>query len=355
MATVALSAISAVMNLIYGAAMADQIRRDVLLPNLLPVKVGKNSTMTWPVKVSGRSAGGAFAEGADMSASDYDAHTRLQASLAWAQYRTGAAVSGLSEALSRLNGSLALDPSLFSDEIRDAIDYLATLMSSHTYAGNVAASPAQLAGLAAGIDSSGSYAGIDPATYTEWASSENSLASASLSFSTLRSNLIRPVKDACGMYPKFVTCDGTTFDKIGDLFGDQRRYITEVMSVDGRQVDLKLAGGFRALEVDGIPYIEDRHATANTLYAFGPDSVHYEQVPSVGPEQAGVVVAAMKQLTGVTLQEDEVAAMLKAATARLQPTIEMMGKTGDNVKAMVKVYAQLGVRHRNRCGKLLLT
>lgn len=355
MATVALSAMSAVMNLIYGDGMADQIRRDVLLPNLLPVKVGKNSTMTWPVKVAGRSAGGAYAEGADMSGSDYDAHVRLQASLAWAQYRTGASVSGLSEALSRLNGSLALDPSLFQDEINDAIDYLATLISSGTYSGTVGASPTELAGLAAAIDSSGSYAGIDPAVYTDWVSAENTLASASLSFSTLRSNLIRPFKDACGTYPVFVTCDGTTFDKIGALFGDQRRYVDEVQALTGETVNIKLRGGFKALEVDTIPFIEDQHATANTMYAFGPNSVEYQQVPATGPELAGVVVATMKALTGMDLQVDEVKAMLAARTQRLQPTIEMMGKTGDSINAMVKCYCQIGVRHRNRTAKLLLT
>jgi hypothetical protein len=355
MATVALSALTAVMNLIFGAPMADLVRRDVLLPNLLPVRVGRNSTMTWTVKSAARAAGGAYAEGADMAGSDYDAHVRLQASLAWAQYRTGAAITGLAEALSRLNGSPALDPSAFASEINDAIDYLAILISAHTYSGNVSASPVQLSGLASAIASSGSYGGIDPASYADWVSTANSLASASLSFATLRTNGPRPVKDACGMWPVFATCDGTTFDKIGALFGDQRRYIDEVMSVDGQLVNIKLRGGYRALDVDGIPYVEDRHATANTIYYFGRDSVHYEQVPAVGPDQAGVVVAAMKALTGIVLDESEVEASLEASTQRLQPSIEMMGKAGDSHKAMVKVYAQIAVDYRNRCGKLLLT
>lgn len=355
MATVALAAISAVMNLIYADALADQIRRDVLLPNLLAVKVGRNSTCTWPVKVSGRSAGGAFAEGADMADGDFDAHTRLQASLAWAQYRTGAKVSGLAEALSRLNNSLALDPSLFNDELRDAIDYLSIKIATHSYSGNVTNSPVELEGLARAVDSSGSYAGIDPGTYTEWASAENSMALADLSFETLRENLIRPFVDKCGMYPRFVTCPGNIFDAIGALFGDQRQFVDQVMSTGGEMVNIKLRGGFRAIEIDGVAFVEDRHATANTAYAFGPDSAEYEQVPAVGPEQAGVIVAAIKDLTGVTLQEDEVRTMLAAQSTRLQPTIEMLGKTGDSIKAMVKVYAQLKVRHRNRTAKLLFT
>jgi len=355
MATVSLSAISAVMNLIFGDAMADQIRRDVLLPNLLPVRTGRNSTMTWTAKFSNRSAGGAFAEGADMADADFDSHARVQASLAWAEYRTGAKVSGLSEALSRVNGSPSLDPSLFSDEIRDAIDYLAVLVSSDSYAGNVAASPPELAGLATAVDSSGTYAGIAPGTYSEWASAENTLAATALTVDKIRENLIRPIIDNCGMYPQFLIAPGNVFDDVGALLGDKRQYIDEVQTIDGQTVNLKSRGGFRAIEIDGVPLIEDRHCTANTIYGFARDAVEYQQVPAVGPEQAGVVMQAVKALTGVTLEEDEVAMMLRASTQRLQPSIAMLGKTGDNVKAMVKVYAQLGVRYRNRCGKLTLT
>jgi hypothetical protein len=355
MATLSLAAISAVMNLVYADSMADLIRRDVLLPNILPVRTDGNNVATWPVKSNARTAGGAYAEGADMVDDDYDAHARTQASLAWAQYRAGAKVSGLSEALARANGSPALNPGVFEDEIRDAIDKVAVDLSTHAYSGNVAASPTQLAGLAAAIDSSGNYAGVNIGTYTDWVSAENTLAAADLSFETLRENLHRPVKDACGMWPRVVVCDGATFDRVGALFGDQRRYVDEIVNVGGQMVNLKLRGGYRAIEVDGIPYVEDRHATANTLYAIGPDAIEWRQVPAQGPDQAGVVVAAMKALTGTELDLDEVRRMLAARANRLQPTVEMLGRTGDAHKAMIKVYCQLIVRYRNRCGKLLLT
>lgn len=356
MATLSLTAITAVMNLVYADAMADQIRRDVLLPNIVPVKLGKNSTTTWPVKVAGRTAGGAYAEGADMSDGDFDSHARLQGSLAWAEYRTGAKISGLADALSRANGSMAVDMGLFNDEIKDAIDILATKVATHSYSGSVAASPPQIEGLARAVDASSTvYAGIDPATYTDWVSTENTLALTDLSFDTLRENLIRPVVDACGMYPRLVLVPGNIFDAVGALFGDQRRFTDTVMGVGGEQVNLKLRGGFRAIEVDGVPYVEDRHCTANTAYAIGPDAIEYSQVPAVGADDPMVAIAAVKDLIGVDLTQDQVRAMFAASSARLQPKVEMLAKTGDSVKAMVKLYAQLRVRYRNRCGKLLFT
>jgi len=355
MATLSLSAVSAVFNLLFADRIADQIRRDVLLPNILEVRNAKNATCTWGVKLTGRTAGGAYAEGADMEDADFDAHLRKQATLAWAEYRTGAKVSGLSEAISRLNGSPNVDPSLWDDELKDATDFLSTKISADSYGGNVGDTPTEIEGLARAVDSSVTYAGLAPGSYPEWAAPENELATADLSFETLRQYGHRPVKDACGMWPRVAICDGTTFDKIGALFGDQRKYVDEIMSVGGATVNLKLRGGYKALEVDGVAYVEDRHATASTIYYMAADAARYEQVPAIGPAQAAVIVAAVKTLTGMTLQEDEVVALIRAQGERLQPHIQVLAQTGDAYKAMVKWYGQLMVRYRNRTGKLLIT
>jgi len=355
MATVSLADFSAVLNLTFAEPSADLVQRQVVLPNLLPVVPSSDAVATWGVKSAARTAGGAYAEGADMADGDYDAHASLQASLAWAQYRKGAKVSGLAESISRLNSSRAVGGSKLDGEVRDAVDALAVDVSADGYGGNVSASPVELAGLASAVASSGAYAGIDPATYTDWKSVANSLASASLSFANLRTYLFTPFYDSCGMSPVFCTCDSATFDKIGALFGDQRRYLDTIQTVDGRTFDLKLRGGFRALEVDGVPFVRDRHATANTIYAFGPECAQYRQVPAYVPSDYAQVVAAVKALTGVTVADADIIAALTAMTQRLQPTVQVVAPTGDAFKAMVKIYAQIVVRYRNRMGKLLLT
>jgi hypothetical protein len=360
MATVSLSAITAVMNLIYQEIMNNQIRRDVTLPNLLRVRtVGideqANSTDTWSAKFSNRSAGGAYAEGADMSDSDYDSHTRKQATHSWAEYRAGVKVSGLAQALSAMNAGIPID--LFSDEMRDAIDYLASVLSTNTYDGTVGASPAELDGLASAIDSTGTYAGLARGTYAEWASAEDTLAAASLSLSNLRSKLHQAVYDLCGKYPDIVVCDSTRFSAVGDLFGSERRYLDTIVNAYGDEVSLpKIRGGFRAIEVDGIPYVMDRHATSATFYALNYDSVEYVQVPPAAPAaMANEVVAAAKMLTGESLAVDPLVAKFAQGARRLQPYIKAIAPTGDAFKAMVYWYGQIRVRYPNRCGKLTLT
>lgn len=355
MATVALSAISAVLSLIYSDRMSDLVNRSVVLPNLLPVRPDGNGAAYWTVKSAARTAGGAYSEGADMADGDYDAHARLQATLAWAEYRKGAKVSGLSEAVARANGSNALGSSVLDDEIRDAIDDLAVDLSEHSYSGVVGSSPTQLAGLAASVAASGSYAGIDPTSYTDWVSAVGTFALADMSFTNLRAQGLRLFKDATGMWPVFGVCSGTVFDAIHNLFNDQSQFLYEVQTLDGRTINLKQVFGGRALEIDGTPIVEDRHATASTIYWFGMDSAEYRQVPIVTPAQFGEVVAAVKALTGVDLDPNEVRAALVAATTRLQPGIDVLARTGDAFKAQVKWYGQLCVRNRRRVAKTTLT
>lgn len=355
MATLTRAGISAVLNLTFGEAAADHIRRDCLPVNLFDVVNESNELATWPVKTTGRSAGGAYAEGADMADADFDAHLKTKASLAIANYWKGVKISGNAMAAAAANGTRVFDSSLWNDELTDAVDDLAKDLSTDFYGGNVGASPAEIEGLERAI-TTGTYAGVNPATYLEFKSAVNTTPLASLSFKTTRDNLIRPFKDACGEYPLFVLCDSTFFDAYGDLFGDQRRYVSDVRSAGGGMV--KLSGGFRALEMDGgVPLIEDRFCTSQTAYAFGRDAAQWVQQPAVGSpeEEAHLVVQAIKALTGTDLPLDEVVASIRARSRRLMPKIEMLGKTGDNVKAMVKVYAQLRVKRRNRTAKLTLT
>ena len=92
MATLTAAAITAAMSILLMEPNADQFRRDVVLLHLIGVKNGMGANVYWNPKFTGRSAGGAYSEGADMVDGDFDSHTRAQANLPWAQYRAGAKV-----------------------------------------------------------------------------------------------------------------------------------------------------------------------------------------------------------------------------------------------------------------------
>lgn len=362
MAALVLADIVAAFNLLYMDDMADVIRRDSVLLSLLSVQEDRNQSCVWTVKASARNTA-KVSTGADVVSGDFSQHERLQASLAWARYEGYAAVDGLAQALAAANApgriGVTLDPDVLREEVMDAVDEVAMLLSAHSYTGNPSSN--QISGvdtMAAG----NTYAGIDKtalATPTDWEASVQTAAAAALDFDVLRTKLIRPFKDATGRLPEFITCDGPTFDKIGLLFGSDRRWVDTVTTASAGTVNLKLAGGFNALEFDGVPIIEDRHATANKLYAWDSRSSSFRQIPNMQSAMvpSDRVQAAMKALTGSGFPSDAVdrivAERVKSATGRLQPSIHPLAKLGDSERMMVKVYLQL--RHKNRKAHSQLT
>jgi len=360
MATVSLSAFSAALSLIFMSRTTEQFRTDVVLPNLLAVKQGRNATCVWNAKFSGRSAGGAYSEGADMADADYDAHTRAKASLNWAQYRKGAKVSGLAQAVAAAsNGSGAGDLNdILLEEVIDATHDLTVEVSSDLYGGDPSASPTELAGAAIAIDgTAGTFAGLASATYSDWLASEQTLATSQLSQEKLRTLLHRPVKDATGRDPDFVTCPGALFDKVRGLADENKDTTVMVRGANG-MVDIYAAMGVRAVTIDGVPYIEDRHCTANTFYAWSARDVEIRQIPAansrVSPNE---VRQAFLALTGTEVPLSDIEAGLRqlhGEGGRLVPYVQLLASTGDAMKVMVKVYLQLAWKRRNSFAKLTL-
>lgn len=356
MATTNLSAISAALSLIFNDPITDQFRRDCPILAMLPIKAGSGKNLAWSVKLQARNTAGAYSEGADMEDGDFSNHNRVGATLNWGQYREGVKISGLSQAAAAsLPGSHnAGEASLWNEEMGDAIDALAASLAGDVYGGDPAASPTELAGAAIAVDSDTgvTFAGINPATYGDWVGNEDTIALSAISVENLRTKLHRPIKDATGRNPDVVTVPGNVFDKIVGLADSQTTDVIRVVGNEIRVADL----GARAVFIDGVPYIEDRHCTANTAYAWSMRHVTLEQLPAAMPSAREVQVA-LKNLTGVEVPMADVENGLRQLREPgvLTPTVEMLGQTGDSYKAQIKVYAQMKWRRRNAFGKLVFT
>lgn len=358
MATLSRADIAAAMSLLLQDKSQNQFRKDLVLLNMIRKRRGRNAVLVWNPKFNARTAGGAYAEGADMADGDFDSHTRTQASLSWSEYRKGVKVSGLAMAVTADGyvSSVEASGDLFDEELVDAIDDLALDLAVHSYSGDPTASPVELAGAAIAVDgTAGTFAGLASGTYADWIATENTLATASLSFEAIKQYLIRPVKDATGRDPSAIFCDGTTWDRVEGLFEEKAEVVNEVLTPNG-MFNLKSVGA-RAIVVRGVPLIEDRHCTANTLYSLTLDDIEFHQLPSKTPgRDPKAVVAAIKALTGVDVApEDVMKRMQSQGDGAITPTIEFLAQTGDAYKAMVKVYGQLKWRRRNSHAKLTLT
>jgi len=362
LATQNLTVLGAVMSVLHADIMTSQFRRDVPLLNLLQVVPGAGKNLSWTVKFPTRSAGGAYAEGADMSGSDFDYDTPVDAVLSWAQYRAGAKVSGLARAAAAsYGGNVALyggssDP--MNDELKDAITKVVNDYAADMYAGDPGASPIEVAGAALAIDSSGTFAGIAPGSYASWASGEATVAATSLTKDWMRKNLVRPVKDAIGRAPEFVTVPGNLWDIVAGLFEDDSEGVKQVMTSAAGMVDITTFGGGTAYVLDGnTAFIEDRHCTANTMYSWHSEFVRVRQLPDadVSSVPPAVLAAALAEITGSAIPVSAVEARLRKMSTTLTPQIIALGKTGDSVSAAVQLYAQMEWRRRNAFSKALVT
>jgi hypothetical protein len=359
MATVSLSDVSAALSLLLQTRQARQFRTDVPLLAILPIMGnGRNDALTYNPKFDGRTAGGPYNEGADMADVDFDGHKRAKAIIPWAQYRTGAKISGLASALVGQDApGQAFDMDLWNEEVNDAIDKLAVDLGQDLYAGDPTASPTELAGAAIAIDDSAAvFATINPAVDTAWVSGNNSIPFASLSKQNIREKLFRPVIDATGRHPDAVTCPGNVFDAVLGIFQDDTDVVTEInIRRNDGTVEPVFLGGARAVILDGVPIIEDYQATANTMYAWTLRDVEVVQVPTLVPADASRVVRALKMLTGVDVPLNQVEERIRARRGMLVPTVEILAQTGDAYKAQIKVYLQVKWKRRNAFAKLVLT
>lgn len=355
MAGATLTGVSAFLNLVYGQGVTETLRRDAILPNVIPVRPMANSSATWRVKIGARNTAAAKAQGYAVQSSDYSTDTRLQAILAWAHYEAYASVTGTAQRIAAANSAYNGMPNLIDEEVSDAAKELAVKISADCYAGDVTATPVQVAGVAAAIDSTGTYAGIDPSTYTTWVSGEDtSLTTTTVTLDAIRRLLFRPVKNATGRRPDMVTLPGNLHDIVAGLVDPSARLLKQINSPLG-QVDLA-SMGFTGFMLDGVPFVEDRHATSNSMYAWTLDECEFQQVPpdwtSMDPGQiAGIV----KEMTGQTIPLDLITSTMEASRKRLSFQINALAKDGDSTKLHLVGDFQLCIKRRNAFAKLTIS
>jgi hypothetical protein len=227
---------------------------------------------------------------------------------------------------------------------------------STTAPATLTASPVELAGLAQAIDATGTYAGLAPGSYPTWISAENTDTLANLTLDILRTKILRPYKDLNGVRPKFCVCPGAVMDKVFNLFDQSTRIVVQtVRGADGKMVDIG-ALGFTGVMVDGVPFIEDRHCTTGTIYAFDPDWVEYVQVPPVWLSMdPGMLQSITQQVLGSMVPLDQIIEAQRQAGSRLIAQINALGKLGDSTRIQLVLDAQLRVRRRQGAAKLTLS
>lgn len=342
MTATALTDIASSLTVIFEDQIVSQINRATVLLQVLPVGYGTTGKdISWTARF-GTDVGGARAEGADVATLNRDA--KAPAKLDYGTYDDAFGVTGKALAGARAAGNPNDLANLFVEELGDCVERLAKGVALDIYTGTGAAD--HIMGLVAtggGIMNTGTYAGIDRAARTQWQGTvmSNLSIGRALTFSLMR-EMRRRIYTASGLKPDLVVCEPALHEKYGSLFGQQRRYITEIRL---RGSVITLDGGYQMLEFDGIPVLEDVDCPAGQMLFL---NTRYVRVLQLADDVNDVNQS--KAMIGLAGTPEE---QLGMPTAKLKARINPLGREGDLYRFQLICYPQLQVRRPNSCGVII--
>jgi hypothetical protein len=344
MATVDSSSIASALQKRFEDDVVQNIQRaapmlQILGPN---VRDAEGQNIQWVNKFGDASAGSAAAitEGADVSTFNTD--EKVTAVLTYGTYHDAFELTGKAISIALASGNPRVLADLFGSEITDSAQRLARALAGEFYNGN--GSGERMVGLLGGaITSSGTYAGISRSTYPQWRGNvrANGGVGRSPSFALMR-QISTDVYKASGVRPNMIVCGPATHDAYGALFGEMRRYVDTIQGPGGA---VTLRGGYRALEMDGIPVVEDVNCPEGKMLFLNMDKMFFKQLP-----QPGQAIAT----SNATQRPLETAAEQTRGGGRinLRVRVQPLSVNGDKFRFALYIYPQVQVRQPNAFGIL---
>jgi hypothetical protein len=334
MADTQLSLAALILEQKYRGRMVHQINRRSVLLKLLKCTPAMGQNAAWGAKGSGQVAE-QYAEGADVS--NFGSNTQLQALLNWGLYRSNFHLTGTA----RRGAQFAATPEMQSNQllanIEDATMQLTTTINQALW--NDPGTSGYVAGMSPAVGTTTNiYAGIDRTVYSFWQPyNVNPGSLTPLSFAQIRADQAA-IYIQSGEQPDIGLCDPNTFNTLGSLFDANRRYMVD--TVPTARGEVKLEGGFKAIEFDGTYFVKDKDSPANTITYLNSQYVHIEYLPP--PSDLMVQLAEL----GMETQADDGFGIIP-----LGFWVEKLAKTGDSDKYMMTWNGQLVVRRPNACGQ----
>ena len=318
----------------YAPEILSQINRKSALLQVIKAKDGEGKNVSWAVKSDGQLAE-AYGEGTDVTV--YGSDGQSSAILNWGLYRAPFQVTQLALDAAATSRSPEGNLDRWLDNMKSASAALASLINRDSYTGTgTSGGNPNIVGLDAAIGSlSNTYATVDRsiggnAFWRPGVVSDPGILTA-ITFQQIRSDM-RKIFEACGTNPDVAMCSPAVFEAIGALFDATKRSVREINTNAGA---VTLQMGFEALECDGMFFVKDKDATANTIFYLNTENVEYDVLPST-------LISAIPQ------QILEANDGFNAIPLRF--IYEMLAKTGQSEKAAVRCTPQLKVKRPNSCG-----
>jgi hypothetical protein len=331
MAGESFSTIGPVLSQLYSAKLADQRNMDAIELGVVPIvpnDSGKN--IAWTAKFDGTKAATVFAELTAVDRStEFTKTKKVAATLNFGQYRSPAQVGELAAILAAsAQGSPDELLRLVDSEIKDSLTQLAKQIATDFYTGTgTSGGNPNIVGLAGGAAlSTGTYAGIDRATDTQWAA--NVLSNGSVD-RPLTDDLLRQAEvavfNAGGQPPDMILTTGNVHRKYAGL-------MTPMLRINGPGAAPSQMGmlGANDLFWGNMPVKRSARCPAKKLFMFSRSNVRFV-FPSVYIPQASVPTNAYAQRMALDLKNQYMLPIIVTPMANVGNTLEF------NVTAYVQL------------------
>jgi len=343
MSLVTQAAIANSLATIFEDQITNQINRASVGLQLMPVGPGQGKNLQWNARF-GADVSAERADGADLVPADFKNDGKVPANLDYGTYDAPFSMTGKAIAAAMAASNPAELENLFADELGDAVERLAKGLNQHMY--NGAGGADQINGLyspSGPLDTTGIYAGIDRATYGQWASNEvgNGAIARALTFDLMRDTL-DAVYTASGENIDLILTGTALWSKFGKLFNTDRRW-TQTVNLRGQQI--VLSGGHKALEFDGIPVVRDVDHDATKMTFLSTRHCKMAQMPDGITE----VNQSMGMVDVAGTPEMDFGQQNSGLIARINP----LGRNGDSYRFQLILYPQFQVKRPNAQASLI--
>lgn len=266
--SVLFSALSTALNTVIAPEVIRTFNAQARTLGMIP-KVGcLGQNATWDFEGTG-AAVETFNDGDDVS--NYSADDAYKAVLALQGLRSNIRVGHQALAAAKRSGPAALGQ-LWERTALNSIRKFASVVNQALYAGS-----GSFVGLAAAILDSGTYAGIDRGTNTQFRSyviDPGSLTAPTIA--QVRTD-VSAIYDNCGEVPPIGVAGTLVWNKLASLFSEVRRITQDASGGGARVMDLTVD----VIEVDGCKIYKDKDCTANALYYLNPAYLEVQYLPQV--------------------------------------------------------------------------
>lgn len=333
------ASISAALATLFQDQVVPQFQRACVLSRLLPYEPAQSKNVQWDINTGTTPADLTLGDGTDVTTFHND--TLTSAALNLGSYSEAFAITLFAQAAAaRVNNPAEL-AALYGHKLMGAVTRFAKSLNAEFYSGD--GSTNHILGLvdptAGGIISTGTYAGIDRGSVTQFAGNElaNGGNARPLDPDLMR-DARRTIYTACGEMPDLIVCDPFQFEQYGKTFGQHRRYLPDV-TIRGQKIILD--AGYKALEFDGIPVFMDADCPAGKMLFLNTKYIKIRQMPLPAPQPEDPFAHGVVTLHGTAEEQ------LGDGMTGLQVGLQELSRAGTLRKFQLYMWPQLQVERPN--------